>query len=452
MKKKLTHIIKEDNFLSLSGNVIIAFFGIVNFALLARSFAPEAFGKWVIFLSASAFLDMFRFGITNTGLVRFLSAADASQRKAYLGSNTRISLFTSVSLALLLLACWWAFRPALENSDYALFFIWYPVLALVNLPWNNALVVLQAENSFGKILFLKSLNSVSLFILILIHSIHPFLDLSQLLFIWVLINLGTSLVSLVKGWDGMQYFRKAGKDTTSALLHFGKYTTFTLVGTNLLRSADTFIISFSPMGSAAVALYAIPMKLTELQQIPLRSFTATAFPKMSKASLSGDSGAVSRYFHTYSGAISYLFLLLSVLSFLFADLFVYLLGGQQYVNNAALAGTDPAAIVRVFSLYGLLLPIDRMTGIALDSINKPQINALKVAFMVAANIIGDLIAIFLFKSLMLVAVASILFTIVGIQLGIYFLRKEIQVDVKHIFRMGNLFYQEQWAKLSRGLT
>jgi O-antigen/teichoic acid export membrane protein len=52
--------------------------------------------------------------------------------------------------------------------------------------------------------------------------------------------------------------------------------------TNLLRSADTLIISLSPMGSAAVALYSIPLKLTELQQIPLRSFVATAFPKMSK--------------------------------------------------------------------------------------------------------------------------------------------------------------------------
>jgi O-antigen/teichoic acid export membrane protein len=39
------------------------------------------------------------------------------------------------------------------------------------------------------------------------------------------------------------------------------------------------------LGSAAVALYSIPLKLTELQQIPLRSFVATAFPKMSKASL-----------------------------------------------------------------------------------------------------------------------------------------------------------------------
>jgi hypothetical protein len=39
------------------------------------------------------------------------------------------------------------------------------------------------------------------------------------------------------------------------------------------------------------------------------------------------------------------------------------------------------SILRVFSIYGLLLPIDRMTGVGLDSINKPKINAIKVFIM-----------------------------------------------------------------------
>jgi hypothetical protein len=59
------------------------------------------------------------------------------------------------------------------------------------------------------------------------------------------------------------------------------------------------IISLSPLGSAAVALY-IPLKLTELQQIPLRSFVATAFPKMSKASLHNQIDEVKNLFYTYS--------------------------------------------------------------------------------------------------------------------------------------------------------
>ena len=43
--------------------------------------------------------------------------------------------------------------------------------------------------------------------------------------------------------------------------------------------------------------------------------------------------------------------------------------------------------------------------------------------MVAANIAGDLIAIFIFKSLLLVAVVSILFTLVGIYTGMHLLNK-----------------------------
>jgi hypothetical protein len=39
-----------------------------------------------------------------------------------------------------------------------MFFIWYPLLAFLNLPW-NALVVLQADRKYLQILVLKSINS-----------------------------------------------------------------------------------------------------------------------------------------------------------------------------------------------------------------------------------------------------------------------------------------------------
>jgi len=87
-----------------------------------------------------------------------------------------------------------------------------------------------------------------------------------------------------------------------------------------------------------------------------------------------------------------------------------------------------------------------MTGIALDSINKPKINAIKVFVMVAANIIGDFIAIFVFKSLILVAVASIIFTLIGIWMGMYFLNKELTLTYNEIFSYGNNFYKTLFNK------
>jgi len=429
--------------------VIIAILGITGFAILARTFSLSIFGEWVLFITAGSFIEMFRFGITNTGLIRYLSGADDKESVTLIGSNALISLCVTAGIAIVLILCNIMFHDTIKHSVYQLFFSWYPLLAFLNLPWNNALVVLQADSKFGKILALKSINSGLFFIVLATNFIFFDMTLNELIWALLIINTITSLCSILAGWDGLKHIRSASAISNRKLLNFGKYTTFTLVGSNLLRSADTLIISLSPLGNEAVALYSIPLKLTELQQIPLRSFVATAFPKMSKASIQGKISEVRNLFYTYSGAMTYLFIFISLCTFIFADLFVLLLAGEKFLQNDPVTGFNAADIVRVFSFYGLLLPIDRMTGIGLDSIDKPNINALKVLLMVIANIIGDLIAIFIFKSLILVAVSSIIFTLVGICMGMYFLNKELSLEFKKIYSNGLHFYAFLFNQLNR---
>jgi O-antigen/teichoic acid export membrane protein len=446
--KMLKKIIREDNFLSLTGNLVIAILGLGGFALLARSLSLDVFGEWVLFITGGSFVEMFRFGITNTGLIRFLSGADDDSRTKLIGSNALIGIGATVLIGIILVFCYTLFNYSISNSGYNLFFKWYPLLAFLNLPWNNALVVLQADRKYGKILIIKSINSGLFFLVILINFFFIEMELNELVIALLIINGLTSLITIILGWDGTKLITKASSETNKTLLNFGKYTTFTLIGTNLLRSADTIIISLSPMGSAAVALYSIPLKITELQQIPLRSFVATAFPKMSKASVQGNAKEVKDLFYTYSGALTYLFVIMSLVTFIFADYLVLILSGEQYLKVDPITGINVVDIVRVFSIYGLLLPIDRMTGIGLDSINKPNINAIKVFVMVAANLIGDFIAIFVFKSLILVAVASILFTLIGLWMGMYFLNKELTLSYKEIFSSGIKFYKTLFNKVT----
>jgi O-antigen/teichoic acid export membrane protein len=307
MRQIITKIIKEDNFLSLAGNLVIAVLGLAGFALLARSFNPEDFAQWVIFISGGSLIEMLRFGITNNALVRFLSGASHDQSEKLIGSNVLISLVSTIVIAFLMIMTNVIFKDIINNSVYELFFTWYPILAFINLPWNNALIVLQAKLEYGKILLIKGLNS-GLFFTILVCNTFIF-NLSIIELVWVLlsVNILTSLLTIFKGWDGLIFIKRANKSTNLTLLNFGKYSTFTLIGTNLLRNADLIIISISPLGSTAVALFSIPLKLTELQQIPLRSFAATAFPKMSKASLEGNVKEVKSLFYSYSGALTYLF-------------------------------------------------------------------------------------------------------------------------------------------------
>lgn len=441
LKNLLRKLASEDNFLSLTGNLTIALFGFTGFALLARSFPMEEFGKWVLFIASYAFIEMFRFGITNTAIVRYLSGVSWDERTKFIGSNAIIGIVVTFVIGLVLLLLYHFFSVPIRNAGYEIFFVWYPLLALVNLPMNTAVVVMQADQKFGKILLIRMIESGGFFLVLVVNFF--FLEMTLVHLAWSLIGINTiaSGFCMFHRWDGMRYIRKATKESTMTLLHFGKYTTFTLIGTNLLRSTDTFIISFSPLGTAAVALYSIPMKLTELQQIPLRSFAATAFPKMSRASINKKVQEVRALFYTYAGAISLLFVLVSIFVFIFADLFVLVLGGRQYLGTDPITGFNATTIVRIFTLYGLLLPIDRLTGIGLDSVNKPDKNFIKVLWMVIANIVGDLIAIFVFKSLAMVAVASIIFTALGIWIGFYFLNKELELEFIHIYKYGIEFYK-----------
>jgi len=442
-------LLQEDNFLSLTGNLIIAVFGFAGFALLARSYDTDTFGQWVLYVSSGAFIEMFRFGITNTAIIRYLSGVTYDERISFIGSNYLIGSIATIAIMLLLWVILLCFPLPIKSAGYELFFYWYPILALVNLPLNSALVILQADQKFGKILLLRFIPNASFFIVVLFNYLTLNLALIYLIWIQIAIYLLTSLLCMISGWDGLQFFKKASGKTNRLLLNFGKYTTFTLIGSNLLRSADTLIISLSPMGTAAVALYSIPMKLIEIQQIPLRSFVATAFPKLSKASIQNDIAEVKKLFYTYSGAMTILFIFISLFSFVFAEFLVRILGGENYLGTDPVTGFNTTVIVRIFAIYGLLLPIDRMTGVGLDSINRPKLNFIKVLFMVIANVTGDIIAVFIFKSLAAVAVASIAFTLVGILLGYLFIDKYLQLEASRIYAEGIEFYMHYYKKFRR---
>ena len=445
MFRLINRIINEDNFLSLAGNLVLAIFGFSGFALLARSLTPDDFAKWVLFISGGSLIEMLRYGITNNGLVRFLAGANEENKDQLIGSNILLSSSATLVIILVMMLCYTLFYDSISDSAYVSFFTWYPLLSVVNLPWNNAIVVQQAQMNYNKILWIRALNSVFFFAFLMVNFIYLNLSISNIIIVFIFCNAMTSIFCISKSWDGLRLVQKANKKTIKTLLNFGKYSTFTLIGTNLLRNADILIISISPFGSAAVALFSIPLKLTELQQIPLRSFAATAFPKMSKASIEGRLEDVKTLFHVYSGALTYFFFILSLGTFVFAKQFVILISGYEYLEISE-TGIDIVNIVRILSVYGLLLPIDRMTGIGLDSLNKPNINAIKVFIMLLTNILGDFIAIYIFESIEMVAVSTLVFTTIGIGMGWYFLDKKFDISATAMIKATNSFYKSLWNR------
>jgi O-antigen/teichoic acid export membrane protein len=440
IKSLIKKTLYEKNIASLISNVAVAFTGLVSFMLLTRGLSKELFGEWVLYVTLASFVDLLRFGLTRTSVVRFLSGADDEKQKVLLGTSFRVNLVMVFAITVI---CWLLafillyFKIELNNG-YLLFLKWYPLLAIANLSWNNASALFQAQQKFKRMMNVQMISVGSFVLFLILNNYWLHYGMTMIIIVQIAGNLVAGFWCTLKKWDGLAFLKLAQKEVQKELLHFGKYSMGTLIGSSLLKSADTFIIGLSPvLGSAGIAMFAIPMKLTDLLGIPLRSFSMTAYPRMSKKSIEGDTDGVRKVFYSYSGAITLLFIPVSIFGFIFAKQLVLFLGGNEYIDSIELLTT----IFRIFTFYTLLLPIDRFTGVVLDSINRPHINLNKVIMMALANIIVDIIGVFVFHSLEIVAIGTVLFTFFGVLLGIYYLKKEIQIQSKYILSEGIQFFK-----------
>lgn len=435
MIRKILGIVREKNMLSLTTSLLTAFIGLVNFMLLTRSLDKESFGHWVLFITMATFIDMLRFGLTSNALIRFASTDDRDKREEYLGASYKIGMFAIAATTILL---WGSYAVVILTGaeigkGYKLFLAWYPLLSLLNLSWNNSVSYFQARQDFNRVLNIRLFSLIPFIVFLGVNYLYLSFGIETILIVFLISNLLPSLYVFYKKWDGLSHVAKASKEAVNEMLNFGKYSMGTLVGTSLLKSADTIIIGMSAvLGPVGVALYAIPLKLTDLLSIPLRSFSITAYPKMSLKSNAGDVEGLKKVFYTYSGAVTLLFIPISIVCFIFAKQLVLILGGGEYIDSLPLLVT----VFRIFVIYSVLLPLDRFTGVALDSINRPRFNFYKVIMMTAANIIGDIIAVFWLQSIEAVAIVTVAFTLMGIVAGYVYLNKFIAVNIGGVFREG----------------
>ena len=79
-------------------------------------------------------------------------------------------------------------------------------------------------------------------------------------------------------------------------------------------------------------------------------------------------------------------------------------------------------ILKFFMIYVILLPADRLLGMALEIANKPQWNMLKTFMLIVVNIAGNFIALYYFQSIKAVAAISSIALLTGIISGIIFLK------------------------------
>lgn len=437
MISRLLSAFRNKQFLSLLGNLVSAFFNLLSFAILVRILSLEDFGQWVIFTTTYNILDQIRTGLLQSGLIKFYSGADAETARRVSGAAWHVSLLVTIGYVVLSAVGYFAAYPFLSDQ-WHLFIAWLGILTLLSLPMNFATWVLQAENRFSNIVFIRISQNGSFLLLLGILWWIDKVSLANVLYAYSGSMLISSLYCLLRKWTGIRNIAFRTKEQAMELYRFGRLIIGSMVSSSLVNYTNNMII-LSMLGSAKVALFSLPQKFMEVIEIILRSFVATAQPTLSAAANRGDKQAVAIAFCRYTGTVTLLIIPFIAGMLLFTEPLIRLLAEKEYLGAAG--------VVRLTLITAILWPIDRFNGVTLDMMNLAHINFYKNIIKLILNVIFAIILVWIFPNIISVSIAMLLHIIFAVAYGYYVMKKHMSIQFKDIWHYGWLEFRQLVKKV-----
>ncbi len=428
MLKKVYNLIRNKHFLSLAGNIIMSGLGLVTFAVIYRELSKAEAGVWGFFLTLLSFIDTFRSGFLTTAFIKFYAGSTKERSAEVAGSAWFIGMvITGIMAGVCFLAL--PFLHHVHDDGLRMFFKWGGVYFLISLPSFLSSCVIQGEQQFDKLLYIRLCNQGSFLLFIFALIFMSEMKLTNVLFAYLISNLLTTFYAFAKGWTRVSAFRNRSKATIAEMYHFGKYSVGTALSANGFHFSDAVIINFM-LGAPALAVYKLGERLMQLVEIPLASFAATGMPELSAAYNQGNRELVIHTMKRYAGMLAVVLIPIVIIGCILADVPIYLIGGGKYV------GTEAANVFRLFLTFAIIFPPDRFFALTLDVIHQPKINFYKVLVMLAVNIITDFLGIYLTGSVYGIAVATLFPILTGTIIGYWALNKYSKFGYWSIFKTG----------------
>lgn len=384
-------IVRLQSLWSVAANGYSTLTGFILLILSSRILSNEDFGIWVFFLTVSTLFDMFKTGLIFPGYLK-QSAGTSNKTKRFV-FNTSTGFLIIVVLAQFII-CWSISLLSDESNSWHFFATYYPLLAV-----SNFFIMLsewwwQSNNRFQNILIIRLINRTAIIVSCFIWLVNK----QDLIHILIMSNIFTSVVIAGFRWLPKFSFNDCSKAVAGKLTWFALYATPAQVMSNLLKSSNMFIINRF-LGNVATGTYGFAARFIEMIELPIRSMGAVHYNHFASVIRNGNSRAA---FH-----LTLRYLMKSTLSIL--PLVLLLIVMAPYLVNWISDGQniESISILRVMAIYCLFLPADRYFGLFLEAIGRPDLNLIKVGFMLLINVIVALATIFLFKSVLAITLTSI---------------------------------------------
>lgn len=434
MISRLLSAFRNKQFLSLLGNLVSAFFNLLSFAILVRilglqedgSVSLVEFGQWVIFTNTYNIFDQIRTGLLQSGVIKFYTGADVETARKVAGAAWHVSLLITMGYVVLSVIGYFALSPFLPEP-WPLFIGWLGILTLLSLPMNFASWVLQAENRFNKIVYIRLSQNGSFLVLLALLWWFKQVSLANVVYAYSASMAISSIYCLLRRWTGIRNIVYRTKDQALELYRFGRLIIGSMVSSSLINNTNAFVI-LKMLGAAQVALFAIPQKFMEVIEIILRSFVATAQPTLSAAANRGDKQAVAIAFCRYTGTVTLLILPAIIGMLIFTEPLIIILAKGNYLGATA--------VVRITLISAIFWPLDRFNGVTLDMMGLAHVNFYKNILKLILNAIFAVVLVWIFPDIISVALATVLHIIFAIGYGYYVMKKHVDVHLKDLWHYG----------------
>lgn len=435
MLNRIKSLLQSNAFASLAGNGVSAVMGIGTVAIQARTLTKAEFGTWAVFITTFSLFEIIRSGLILNPVIRNVAGAKTEEEKeAIVGAAWQLCvLFSIITVAIFTLPgiIWYG---AFVEWDLAFFVRWFWLLAIISVPHNLATWFLNASASFRRVQWVRITSQV-LFLGFNIANFSLGYGIDYIFWSFVISQSATSLLVLVAGWSRIGDWGKGKRGERKALFSFGKYSMFTLLFANLLRSSDTYILG-AFLGPVAVGIYNVPQRLLQIFEMPISAISITRLPTLAGHHSHGRHEELSREFHRSTGMLWLMILPVAIVCFIFAEPLVVLLGGEAF--------REAASVLRFFSIYAAFLPLERYSGIGLDVVNQPRLNMIKVIIMFLVNVVGDILVLKWFPETPVAAVAAVSVVTFGsgVLVGYWMLGRYLKFSFGGIIRSG-------WGELTK---
>jgi O-antigen/teichoic acid export membrane protein len=397
---------------------------VLSFMVLARGFSKSEFGQWILYLSLLTFFDMIKSGMVQSAFIKYASGARGGGGLKLEGSSWVLNFIVTLFFSVISLVTYWL--GVFEAEGLVLFLVVYPLYSFAAMPFHYFLWSGQIKLDFKQVAVGRIVN-VFLFLLATLSTFYFNVGVRELVLLHLFVFVISSFLALLSKKTGIRSVLKADISTLKIYWNYGRYHSLAFLGSNLLKSSDTFIIG-GILGPVYIAIYSIPLRLVEIIELPLKASVSVAFPVFSAHDNEGDLTSLKKSLEKYIGVLTLLYVPFMTLLFLSSDYLVYVIGGEKYAETGN--------IFRLFLIYGLFLPFDRLTGVVLDAMGYPRLNFIKVVLMATVNILGNVIVLYWFRSLKMVAIVTIANVLTGTLIGFFITRNKLGISLKSIFLLG----------------